>query len=153
MRALELRVPPLVVVAAFAAMMVGLSWAAPALSFVVRGREAIALLLLLAGALVALAGVIAFRQNRTTVNPMTPGNATTVVSGGVYQYSRNPMYLGFLMALAALALYLSNLGAALLLPGFVMYMNRFQVEPEERALLGKFGAPYAAYMASVRRWL
>jgi protein-S-isoprenylcysteine O-methyltransferase Ste14 len=63
------------------------------------------------------------------------------------------MYLGMLAVLAAWALYLANTAAALLLPGFVAYLGRFQIVPEERALLAKFGAPYAQYLARVRRWL
>ena len=76
-----------------------------------------------------------------------------VVSSGVYRVSRNPMYLGFLLALAGWAVYLSNAGAALLLPAFVAYMTRFQIKPEERALLVKFGPEFAQYMSRVRRWL
>ena len=68
-------------------------------------------------------------------------------------YSRNPMYLGFLLLLLALACYLMNVAAMALLPLFVLYMNRFQIAPEERFLLQKFGAEYQAYCERVRRWL
>jgi protein-S-isoprenylcysteine O-methyltransferase Ste14 len=63
------------------------------------------------------------------------------------------MYLGFLLALVGWAIYLSNALAALLLPAFVAYMNRFQIKPEERVLLAKFGSQFSRYMASVRRWV
>jgi protein-S-isoprenylcysteine O-methyltransferase Ste14 len=63
------------------------------------------------------------------------------------------MYLGFLLALAGWAVYLSNVAAALLLPAFVAYMNQYQVKPEERALLAKFGPEFAHYMSRVRRWI
>jgi protein-S-isoprenylcysteine O-methyltransferase Ste14 len=63
------------------------------------------------------------------------------------------MYLGFLCALAGVAVYLSNVAAVVMIALYVAYMNRYQIEPEERALLAKFGPEYAAYMASVRRWL
>jgi protein-S-isoprenylcysteine O-methyltransferase Ste14 len=63
------------------------------------------------------------------------------------------MYLGFLLALAAWAVYLSNVLAALFLPVFVAYLNRFQIRVEERALLEKFGPPFSQYMAAVRRWV
>ncbi len=101
----------------------------------------------------AFAGVAAFRRERTTVNPLTPGAATSVVSSGVYSRSRNPMYVGFLLALAGWAVYLSNVAAALLLPAFVAYMNRYQIKPEERVLLAKFGTAFEQYMARVRRWI
>jgi len=116
-------------------------------------RIAIALALVALGGAVAFAGVIAFREKRTTVNPLTPGASSLVVSSGVYRVSRNPMYLGFLLALAGWAVYLSNAGAAMLLPVFVAYMTQFQIKPEERALLAKFGPGFAQYLSRVRRWL
>ena len=75
------------------------------------------------------------------------------MSSGVYRISRNPMYLGFFLALAGWALYLSNAVAVLLLPVFLAYMTQYQIKPEERALLAKFGPEFAQYMASVRRWM
>ena len=79
--------------------------------------------------------------------------SSSVVASGVYRHSRNPMYLGLLLVLSGWALYLSNAAPALLLPAFVGYMNRFQIEPEERILAAKFGAPFTDYVAAVRRWL
>src|SRR6188472_646987 len=133
--------------------MYGVAYFAPGLSFGLSHSGAIALALVVLGAAVAFAGVVAFRKARTTVNPMTPGASSSVVSGGVYRVSRNPMYLGFLLALAGWAVYLSNAASALLLPAFVLYMNTCQIEPEERALLAKFGPPFAQYMSRVRRWV
>ena len=63
------------------------------------------------------------------------------------------MYLGLALMLAGWATYLANAAALLILPLFVTYMTQFQVKPEERALLAKFGRTYADYMADVRRWL
>jgi protein-S-isoprenylcysteine O-methyltransferase Ste14 len=71
----------------------------------------------------------------------------------VYKFTRNPMYLGLLLVLFGWAIFLSNAAAFALLPGFFVYMNRFQIEPEERVLALKFGSEYAAYKAKVRRWL
>ena len=153
MRWLELRIPPLIVWLLAAGAMVGVARLAPALSFMLAASPAIALALAVLGAALAVAGVVAFRGKRTTVNPLTPGAASSVVSHGVYRVSRNPMYLGFLLALVGWAVYLSNAGAALLLPVFVAYMTRYQIKPEERALLEKFGPEFAQYMARVRRWL
>jgi len=76
-----------------------------------------------------------------------------LVARGIYRYSRNPMYLGFLLLLTALACYLMNAAAFILLPLFLLYMNRFQIVPEERHLLQKFGTEYQAYTTQVRRWL
>ena len=153
MRWLELKIPPLLVWLVIAGAMLGVAYSAPKLSFTLAGSSAIALALVALGGAVAIAGVIAFRDKRTTINPLTPGASSSVVSGGVYRVSRNPMYLGFLLALAGWAVYLSNAGAALLLPAFVAYLTQYQIKPEERALLAKFGPEFAQYMSGVRRWL
>ena len=153
MRSLELKVPPVPLAALFALMMYGVSVATPAFTFVIPGRVGIAIGLALLATVIALAGVVAFRANKTTVNPLNPGAASAVVSSGVYRFSRNPMYLGFLLALAGWAVYLSNAATAVLLPVFVLYMNHLQIKPEERALLAKFGPQFAQYMSHVRRWI
>ena len=153
MQWLELKIPPLLVWLAIAGAMLGVAYSAPSLAFTLAGSSAIALALGALGAALAFAGVIAFRDKRTTVNPLTPSASSSIVSSGVYRISRNPMYLGFLLALAGWAVYLSNAGAALLLPVFVAYMTQYQIKPEERALLAKFGSEFAQYMSRVRRWL
>jgi len=150
---LELKIPPLLVWLLCAGAMRGVAYAAPKLSFTLAGSSAIALALVALGGALAFAGVIAFRLKCTTVNPLTPSASSAVVSSGVYRLSRNPMYLGFLLALAGWALYLANAGAALLLPAFVAYMTQYQIKPEERVLLAKFGVEFAQYMSRVRRWL
>jgi protein-S-isoprenylcysteine O-methyltransferase Ste14 len=153
MQWLELRIPPVLVWLVMAGAMLGVSYSAPTLSFTLAGSIPIALALVTLGWALALAGVIAFRGKRTTVNPLTPSASSSVVSSGVYRISRNPMYLGFLLALSGWAVYLSNAGAAVLLPAFVAYMTQFQIKPEERALLAKFGSEFAQYMSRVRRWV
>jgi protein-S-isoprenylcysteine O-methyltransferase Ste14 len=105
------------------------------------------------GALIAALGVVAFRQAHTTVNPVHPGTASQLVTTGVYGVTRNPMYLGLLLLLAAYAVHLANPFAILGLVAFVAYLNRFQIAPEEAALTALFGAEYAAYQRRVRRWL
>ncbi len=153
MRFLELKVPPVPLAALFAAAMFGVSSVMPMATFIVPGRTGIARGLALLAAVVAFAGVAAFRVNKTTVNPLNPGAASTIVSSGVYRFSRNPMYLGLLIALLAWAFHLSNAVAALFLPAFVAYVDRFQIKPEERVLLAKFGPAYSHYLAAVRRWI
>ena len=150
---LELKIPPLLVLFIMAGVMLGVTYAAPAFSFRVPGRTVVALALAALGLGSAIAGVIAFRDRHTTVNPLTPSASSSVVTGGIYRVSRNPMYLGFLLVLAGWVVYLSNAGAALVLPAFVAYLTRYQIEPEERVLLAKFGPEYAQYMSRVRRWL
>lgn len=150
---LELKIPPVIVWLAFAGAMFGISRCIPALSFALPGSTAIALALVVLGVALTLAGVAAFRRERTTVNPLDPSASSSVVSSGVYRFTRNPMYLGFLLTLAGWAAYLANAGAVLFLPAFVAYMTQFQIKPEERALQAKFGDRFTRYASRVRRWL
>ena len=113
----------------------------------------LALCLAVTGIAVALAGVLAFRRANTTVDPRVPQQSASLVIVGIYRYSRNPMYLGFLLLLAAYACYLQSWLAWALLPLFVLYMNQFQIKPEEHHLLQKFGSAYQAYLTKVRRWI
>jgi protein-S-isoprenylcysteine O-methyltransferase Ste14 len=84
---------------------------------------------------------------------MNPGASSSLVIRGVYTLTRNPMYLGFLLVLVGWAVFLSNTLAFLLLPVFILYMNRFQITPEERALASLFGQEFVVYKSRVRRWL
>ncbi|MCK7595599.1 methyltransferase family protein [Pseudomarimonas salicorniae] len=154
MAALELRVPPLAVLGLAVALLAGMEWLAPSPGGVPLGlRPALTTLLVLSGAAVALSGVLSFRRQRTTVNPLSPDQASSLVCSGIYRFSRNPMYLGFLLLLGAAAAWLSSLHALWLMPAFVLYLNRFQIEPEERALAARFGAEFSAYRQRVRRWI
>jgi protein-S-isoprenylcysteine O-methyltransferase Ste14 len=152
-KGLELRVPPVAVVLAEAALMWTAAWAIPSLHFPIRGSAVLAIMLAAIGLTVALSGVLQFRRAKTTVNPMTPDASSALVVQGVYKATRNPMYLGFALVLFAWALYLSNLAALLVFPAFVLYMNRFQILPEERALASRFGKAFSDYRQSVRRWI
>lgn len=153
MRWLELKVPPVLLFGAVAAAMYGLARALSAWTVALPGRAVAAVALAAAGLAIGLAGVAAFRRNRTTVNPHTPDRSSSVVTEGVYRWTRNPMYLGLLCGLLAWAIYLANPSAVLGLPAFVAWMNRFQIGPEERVLAVKFGPAYASYRDRVRRWL
>jgi protein-S-isoprenylcysteine O-methyltransferase Ste14 len=75
------------------------------------------------------------------------------VISGIYKLSRNPMYLGFLLVLVGWAVFLSNALAFVFVPAFIFYMNRFQIDPEEKALVGKFGQEFVDYKSRVRQWL
>ena len=87
------------------------------------------------------------------MNPMKPDPTSSLVVSGIYRYTRNPMYLGFLLILLAWAVALSNALALVSLLAFVLYMNRFQIVPEERMLASRFAQDYAEYRARVRRWI
>ena len=151
-RSLQLKVPPVALV-----LLAGLvMWALPPLAgtaFFQPYQPWLSGALFLLGAAVCLAGVLAFRIARTTVDPMHPSAASSLVQGGIYRLTRNPMYLGFLLMLVGWALHVATLSALIVLPAFAMYMTVFQIQPEERALRARFGPTFDAYMARVRRWI
>lgn len=106
-----------------------------------------------AGAGLLVAGAMSFRYAGTTVNPLRPQDASSLVTSGVYRMTRNPMYTGLLLMLLAWAVFLSALWSFLVLPVFVLYVTRFQIQPEERMLAVIFGETYREYTNRVRRWL
>ena len=98
-------------------------------------------------------GAREFRRAKTTVNPLHPERASSVVTSGIYRYTRNPMYVGILLVLLGCFVAFGALSGLVGLPIFIAYMNRFQIRPEERALQAKFGREYNEYQARVRRWV
>jgi protein-S-isoprenylcysteine O-methyltransferase Ste14 len=153
MHGLELKIPPVAVVLLMAALMWLASWAMPAFGLEFPARAFLSATVAVTGLLISGFGIASFRQARTTVNPMQPGSASSLVVSGIYRLTRNPMYLGFLMVLLGWAMFLSNALALLFLPLFIFYMNRFQIEPEEKALHCLFGPQFVRYASQVRRWL
>jgi len=153
MNALELRVPPLALLFISGVLIGLIALGTAPLAWVYPTRVAIAASAAIAGLLIAWSGVVSFRRARTTVNPLRPEAATSLVASGIYRYTRNPMYLGMLLVLIGWTVFLARPWALAVLPAFVAYMNRFQIGPEERALEGVFGGEFEAYRRAVRRWL
>lgn len=137
----------------FALVMWGTAIPLPSLAISLPWHHALATTSLVTGILFILAAGVVFRSAKTTVNPTKPDATSSLVVKGVYRLSRNPMYFGALLVLVGWALFLAHPLPFLFLPAFVVYMNRFQIVPEERVLSGKFGAEYDRYKQTVRRWL
>ncbi|MCY1285356.1 Phospholipid methyltransferase [compost metagenome] len=150
---LEHRVPPPLVAIVFGALMWLISPQVPDIDASASWQIAASVAVLLVGVAVCLAGVLSFLYARTTVNPLRPETASALVSSGIYRYTRNPMYLGFAIALVAWSIYLASPVALLGVAGFMLYMNRFQIGPEEEALARLFREDFVAYRTRVRRWL
>jgi len=150
---LEHRIPPPVVLIVVGAAMWVVSRFDAAVAIDTVPRIAVALGWVVTGVAFAVSGARAFRSAGTTINPMHPDQATSLVTGGVFRYSRNPMYVGLTAILIGWAVFLAApwtfLGPVL----FALYITRFQIVPEERILAAKFGADYAVYRRKVRRWL
>src|ERR1041385_598640 len=127
MRALKLKIPPPVVALVMAVLMWLLAQAAPRFDVSLPARRVIAAFVALAGVSTAMAGVVSFRRAGTTVNPLRPEKASSLVVSGIYRVTRNPMYLGLLLVLIAWEVILSNALAFIILPAFILYMNHFQI--------------------------
>jgi len=153
MRALELRIPPPVVALLVAVAMWGISLATPPAARPALIRVVVAISIGLAGAGIAISGALAFRRAKTTVSPLKPETTSSLVTSGVYRLTRNPMYVGLALALLAWAVFVSSPLALFGPLVFILYMTRFQIVPEERALSSMFGTAYSTYQAKVRRWL
>lgn len=150
---LELKVPPPLVALLIGAAMWGIARSTPGLVLPGVARLAICAILVSGGLVVIVSGLRSFRRHGTTVNPTAPQSSTKLVTGGIYRFTRNPMYLGLLLWLSAFGIWLASPSALLLCIVFILYMNRFQIAPEERALEGLFGDAYRSYKARVRRWI
>jgi protein-S-isoprenylcysteine O-methyltransferase Ste14 len=153
MRFLELKIPPLAVLALFALAVFGAGRWLPSGNLPFLASAASALVAIVAGIGVALAGVVQFRRTGTTVDPLAPGKASALVDAGVYRWTRNPMYLGMALVLLGGALWRGSIPGVALVGGFCAYLTRFQILPEERALQAIFGDAYLRYMRRVRRWI
>jgi protein-S-isoprenylcysteine O-methyltransferase Ste14 len=153
MRWLELKVPPPVL-----ALLVGLlMWRVSLLGSSVEApssfRVGVAVVVAGIGLAIGSAAMVTFWRAKTTMNPTKTDAVSSLVTGGVFRFTRNPMYLSLLLYLLAWAVYLWSWMALPFLPAFVLYIDRFQIKPEERALSSLFGSEYDAYKARVRRWL
>lgn len=150
---LELRIPPMIVLVLLGAAMWSLAYVAPELRTEYPGRVPLAIAIALVATAVVVAALREFKQHQTTPDPTRPEASTAVVRSGIYRFSRNPMYLGMVLWLVAWGVKLSNPIAPIGPILFVLYMNRFQIAPEERVLSQRFGAAYEEYLRSVRRWI
>ncbi|MBV6271698.1 isoprenylcysteine carboxylmethyltransferase family protein [Alcaligenaceae bacterium CGII-47] len=153
MNALELTIPPPLVMLVLGLLMWLLTFTFPAFTMYSVSSVAGAVIISVIGVSVGMAGIIAFRRARTTSDPRKPADASALVTSGIYRFTRNPMYLGVLLVLIGWGLFLNNLLALICAFIFIPYISRFQIQPEERLLEGKFGPIFISYKAKVRRWI
>lgn len=149
---MALRIPPPLVLFIFGILMYLLSVYLPVGYFDFFGRLYLASGLAIGALCLISVAWMQFFKAKTTVDPGKPHKAATLVTTGIFNYSRNPMYLGMLLILLSWGLWLGNAFNTLLAAGFVYYMNYFQIKPEEEALLHMFGKQFQRYCLDVRRW-
>lgn len=153
LNSLRLKIPPVVVFL----ICIGLMWAIhtliPNQSLLFDYSMHTVFSLMIAGGSVGILGVIEFARKSTTVNPHKPENTKELVRSGIYNYSRNPMYLGLLITLISPVLYWGNPFTFVVLPIFIWFLNEFQIKPEEEMMERKFGDEFREYKKEVRRWI
>jgi protein-S-isoprenylcysteine O-methyltransferase Ste14 len=152
-RLLETRVPPPIVTVLLALAMWAANRLVPGVSAAGAPRTVVAGGLFALAFLVAWSGIRTFARGRTSFDPHHPEKASALVTGGIFRMTRNPMYLSMALALLGWAVRLGRPWLVLGPVGFVLYLNRFQIRPEERALAEKFGPAYEDYRRCTRRWL
>ncbi len=150
---MKLKIPPALVAAIIAGLMRVVSLFLPFGSLTLPGAYWVAGALILVGGLLGLVGLFQFYRNGTSIDPHKPDKAKVLVTDGIYQYSRNPMYLALFFLLIAYASILQNVLNLGLLALFIWYINRYQIIPEEEVMEEKFGDEYQEYQSKVRRWL
>lgn len=148
---MSFRIPPLALLVLVGAVMYVLALGAPALDL--RYRLGLGAPLMVLGGGLALAGVLQFRRAHTTVDPRNPAKTSALVSDGVYGFTRNPMYLGFVLVLAGWVAFLASPALIALVAAYAFYLDKVQIPPEEAALKARFGAAFEEYAARVRRWV
>ena len=152
MQKLENRIPPPIVLLVSLIIMKLLAEIGSVMDIDFKIKLLLSSLFVLTGLVFMLAGVLRFRKAETTIDPLNPEKANQLVVEGVFCLSRNPMYLGMALIAVAWAIYLASPWSVLAVIGFVLFINRFQITPEEKAMDKLFGIQYAQYKATVRRW-
>ena len=153
MKSLENRFPP-PFVTLFTCLAMGLiAWALPGWISPTGTSMEVAGAALIVGLFLLMSAVLSFRKAKTTINPVHIDRASSIVTTGIFSFTRNPMYLGMSIIITSLAIALGNLWFLLGTVFFIGFITRFQIFPEERVMLEKFGAEYDQYCRRVRRWI
>lgn len=150
---IALRIPPPVQALIFGILMWLLDKQLPGGRIDIGMQLPAAILFAVAGVALVVSSMLAFRRAGTTVDPFHPEEASQLIIGGIFSYSRNPMYVSLALVLIGWAIWLGSMYNLALLAGFVAYITIFQIKPEEKVLKSLFGEAYEQYCSSVRRWI
>ncbi len=112
---------------------------------------AIGIMLALDGVLLIVWSANLFKKAGTAVPPNRP--TKHIVMDGAYKFTRNPIYVGFILGHAAMVLLFDTIWLAATLPIFFIYIDRYVIPREEAYLTRKFGQTYTDYCARVKRWV
>ena len=113
----------------------------------------ISLFLMILGLTIFVSAVKSFRRQKTTVNPLDPKQASSLVTSGIFKLSRNPMYLGMLIILLSMAFKFNLIGGLITSIFFYIFITKFQIIPEEAAMNELFGNEFIDYCKKTKRWI
>ena len=116
-----------------------------------RALDVLAVVLVFTGAILVFDFVSRFLRAQTTTNPF--GTASALITSGSYRFSRNPSYLGWVIAYVGVSILCFWIWPLVLLPLVIVAMDRLIIVKEERSLEAVFGGDYRAYKLRVRRWI
>lgn len=142
--------PPTYLLVSLAAMPI-LHFLVPIVKIIFFPWNMLGLLFLFCGAALKLVSDRRFHQAGTTVQPFE--ESSTLITNGVFSLSRNPMYLGFILLLGGVAIFLGSLSPLMILPIFAVLIEKNFIIREEKSLEKIFGKVYLDYKRKVRRWI
>jgi len=119
----------------------------------IKNEKIFGSIMIISGLIIILYAIILFKKYKTTITPLNPSNATKLITVGIYKFSRNPMYLGLLLVLLGISFIINIIGGFFLIPLFILYLNLFQIIPEESAMVDLFKDEFLDYKKNVRRWI
>jgi protein-S-isoprenylcysteine O-methyltransferase Ste14 len=142
--------PPLLVLISLALMLV-LGYFAPGATVISSPYNLVGIVLAALGAVAAAASARRFARAGTTIKILN--EPSVLVTDGLFRWSRNPIYAGFVLFLAGAAILLGAATPFLVVIAFGAIADRWYIAFEERALMRRFGDDYAAYKRRTRRWI
>ena len=116
-------------------------------------NSSISILFFLIGIACFFFAIKLFKKHNTTISPLKPEKATSLIVSGIYMYSRNPMYLGMLFILISISIRFNIIGGIISISTFIIYITKFQIIPEEEQLKRIFGEKFLNYKKKTRMWL
>lgn len=147
----DVKIEPIVLLLIHIAAVFLLQWLLPLPIVFPVILEGLGFVLVVVGIGLAISARSRFIRARTTRNPR--GSVTSIITDGVYQFSRNPIYLGFVCFLLGFSFSFGTYWGLILSPLFILLMNTLVIQHEEAYLDQKFKDVYTNYRSRVRRWL
>lgn len=114
-------------------------------------KNIISSFIMIIGIIILIAGFMVLAENKTTSIPNQKSNK--LLTSGIYQFSRNPMYLGLLIVLIGVWIDYNCLNSLVILIGYFCINNFIIIKNEENYLHQQFTNQYLDYQKKVRRWL